>query len=179
MPFPLGHTAIGLAAYNTIQTSSHGSSRWKALAFIVVLANLPDIDVIAGLLLHANGNLYHRGPTHSLIFAIVAGYLAAHAWRLGPFIPRLRFSLCFLIIFSHVLADMVFTASPVSLLWPFEVYWSIGSSGWGSVIHSVIFSSLQDVGILLGSIAYIYVLLMVRKWLPDLRVPALARRRIR
>ena len=179
MPFPLGHTAIGLAAYNTIETTSRPRSRWQVLAFIVVLANLPDVDVIAGLLVHGNGNFYHRGPTHSLFFAIAAGYLASQAWRLGGYIPRLPFSLCFLIVFSHVLADMTFTASPVSLLWPFEVYWSVGSSGWGRVFQSVIFSSLQDVGILLGSMVYVYILRSVRKWLPDLRVPALARRRIR
>lgn len=179
MPFPLGHSAIGLATYNTIATSSRGSSRWRVLAFILVLANLPDLDVIVGLLLHDNGNLYHRGPSHSLFFALVTGYLASHAWRIGNFIPRLRFSLCFLIIFSHVLADMAFTSSPVSLFWPFEVYWSVGNSGWGSVIRSVLFSSLQDVGILLVVMAYIYVLRWVRKWLPDLRVPALVRRRIR
>ena len=179
MPFPLGHSAIGLAAYHTIDTSPRGRSPWKVLGFIVVLANLPDADVIAGLLLHGNGDLYHRGPTHSLLFALLAGYLASHAWRLGKFIPRLRFSLCFLIIFSHVIADMTFTDSPVSLLWPFEVHWSVGNSGWGHVIQSVIFNSLQDVGLLLGSMAYICVLKMVRKWLPEFRVPALARRRIR
>jgi membrane-bound metal-dependent hydrolase YbcI (DUF457 family) len=179
MPFPLGHSAIGLATYHTIDTSPRGSSRWKVLAFIVVLANLPDVDTIAGLVLAGNGDLYHRGPTHSLVFAFLAGYLASHAWRLGRFIPRLRFSLCFLIVFSHVIADMTLTESPVSLLWPFEVHWSAGNSGWGRVIQSAIFSSLQDVGILLMSVAYIFVLKMVRRWLPEFRVPALARRRIR
>lgn len=179
MPFPLGHTAIGLATYTTIATSPSGAARWKALAFIVVLANLPDVDVILGLLLHGNGNLFHRGPTHSLLFALLAGYLASHAWRLGRHIPRLGFRPCFLIVFSHVLADMAFTASPVSMLWPFEVHWSVGSSGWGRVMQSVIFNSLQDVGLLLGALVYIYGRGMVRKWLPDFRVPAFARRRIR
>ena len=179
MPFPIGHSAIGLATYHTIQTSSNSRSRWQVLAFIVVLANLPDVDVIVGLLLHGNGNFYHRGPTHSLCFAIASGYLASQAWRLGDYIPRLRFSFCFMIIFSHVLADIAFTTSPVSLFWPFEVHWSGGSSGWGHVIQSVIFSSLQDFGILLGSMVYIYGLRSVRKWRPDLRVPVLARRRIR
>lgn len=179
MPFPLGHTAIGLATYKTVETSTNGAERWKLLAFIMILANLPDVDVIPGLLLNSNGNLFHRGPTHSLLFAVLSGYLASQAWRLGGYIPRLPWRTCFLIVFSHVLADMAFTASPVSLLWPFEVHWSAGSSGWGRVMQSVIFSSLQDVGILLGALAYIYGRGMLRKWLPDFRVPALARRRIR
>ncbi|MBL0715196.1 MAG: metal-dependent hydrolase [Desulfosarcina sp.] len=179
MPFPLGHIAIGLATYKTVEPSETGPWPWKIPVFIVFLANLPDVDILIGLLFQGNGNLFHRGPTHSLLFALLAGYLASHAWRLGGYIPRLRFSHCFLIVFSHVLADMVFTTSPVSLLWPFEVHWSSGSSGWVNVVHAVIFDSIQDIGILAGAMAYIYVLRRVRKWRPVFRVPAFARRRVR
>jgi hypothetical protein len=178
MPFPLGHTAIGLATYKTVEGAEKETAQWKLLAAITVLANLPDIDVVLGLIAQGNGNLFHRGPTHSLLFALVTGYLASQAWRLGRQIPRLRFGPCFLIVFSHVLADMVFTASPVSLLWPFEVHWSGGSSGWGQIAHAVVFDSLQDVGSLSGAVVYILILGMIRKWFPDKRVPVPVRRRM-
>ena len=179
MPFPLGHTAIGLAVSKTAAPAETSPLNWTLPAFIAVLSNLPDLDVLVGLLVHNNGNLFHRGPTHSLLFALLAGYLASQAWRLGAAIPRLRFSLCFMIVFSHVLADMAFTSAPVSLLWPFEVNWSGGSSGWGRILHAIVFDSFQDLGIVAGALIYVGILGMLRKWHPDNRVPALVRRRTR
>ena len=58
MPLPLGHTAIGLATYETAQNNDHDASRWSAFALIAVLANLPDIDIVLGLLFQGNGNLF-------------------------------------------------------------------------------------------------------------------------
>ena len=71
MPLPLGHTAIGLATYELANNYDSGLSRVKIFIFVTFLANIPDIDVFAGLLLEGNGNAFHRGPTHSILFAIV------------------------------------------------------------------------------------------------------------
>ena len=179
MPFPLGHTAIGLAVCQTVAPVEGSSPKWARPIFIAILVNLPDLDILAGLLVQDNGCLFHRGPTHSLVFALLAGGLAANAWRLRATIPRLRFGLCFMLVFSHVLADMVFTTVPVSLLWPFEVHWSGGSSGWGGVLHAVVFDSIQDLGIVMGAAGYLGILALIRKWLPDLRTPVMVRRRLR
>ncbi len=179
MPLPLGHTAIGLATFKTMDLAGSHGSTWKLLIWIVVLANLPDIDILPGLLIQGNGNLFHRGPTHSLLFSLVAGWLASQAWRLSRHLPRLNFSTCFLIVFSHVLADMALTPAPVSLFWPLEVYWSHGNSGWGQIAHALVFDSFGDIGIVLGGLAYIGVLGLIRKWFPDLREPVPVRRRIR
>ena len=179
MPFPLGHTAIGLAVCRTAAPAETSAPRWTLPIFIAILANLPDIDILAGLLVQDNGSLFHRGPTHSLFFALLAGGLAANAWRLRAKIPRLRFSLCFMLVFSHVLADMAFTSSPVSLLWPLEVHWSGGSSGWGHVLHAIIFDSIQDIGIVAGAAGYMGLLTLIRRWIPDSRVPVLVRKRMR
>ncbi len=179
MPLPLGHVAIGLATFKTVDHANRYPSAWKLMVWIAVLANLPDIDVILGLMVEGNGHLFHRGPTHSLLFALLAGCLAARLGRLSRQIPRLGFSTCFLLVFSHVIGDMVLTSAPVSLLWPFEIHWSQGSSGWGQIAYAVIFESAQDVGLLLGAMAYIGALHLVRRWLPDLRIPVPIRRRIR
>ena len=78
MPLPLGHAAIGLATYETVKKEDPGSSRISIFLFITILANLPDVDVLVGLLTHGNGSLFHRGPTHSLAFALASGLAAAN-----------------------------------------------------------------------------------------------------
>ena len=72
MPLPLGHAAIGLTAYDLCSRNDCGFSRWKLAFFIVLLANLPDIDILIGLLSQGNGNAFHRGPTHNMLPARLA-----------------------------------------------------------------------------------------------------------
>lgn len=168
MPLPLGHAAIGYAAYNTFKNPSSDSARqpglvrWWHYLFVTVLANLPDLDVVFGLLVHGNGAAVHRGPTHSLLFALVAGLVASQLWRLWHRIPRFGFLLCFGLVFSHVAADMLLTASPVSLLWPLEIYLSPGHSGWAQVAQMVLFQSIRDFGIIAASLAYVFGLRCLR-----------------
>ena len=163
MPFPLGHTAIGLAAYETAQKSDPCNSRLGLFVYITFLANLPDLDILFGLLVQGNGAAFHRGPTHSLLFALAAGFLASRAGRLWHRIPQIHFSLCALLIFSHVIADLLLTTSPVSLLWPFEIYWSHGHTGWTDAIEMALFQGLQDFIIAAAVIAYLFVLRKVRR----------------
>lgn len=155
MPFPLGHTAIGLATFETVQKSEVRTSRWLLFAWIMVLANLPDADVLIGLLWQGNGNIFHRGPTHSLAFALVSGLLASQAWRVDPRIPRLGCGVCFALVLSHVASDMLLTSGPVSFFWPLEVHWSTGHSGWLNIVHLLVFQGLQDVGIVAGAGVYL------------------------
>ncbi len=162
MPLPLGHTAIGLAAAETTQTTPLSSSRLAQFIFISVLANLPDIDTLIGLMIHGNGSIYHRGPTHSLLFALIAGLAASQLWRLWHRIPRYGFQLCALLIFSHLAADMLMTSTPVSLFWPLESNAISGFSGWAHVINIVAFKSVQDLGIVMAAIGYLLVLRTIR-----------------
>ena len=164
MPLPMGHTAIGLAAYELSSNNNSAHDRLKFIVFLTVLANLPDIDVIAGLLIKWNGNAFHRGPTHSLIFALIMGFLASRAWKISSLIPRVKFGMCFLIVFSHILADFCFTSSPVSFFWPFEVSWSSGYSGWGDILTSIIFRGFQDAGIIIGSAISIILVRLMRRY---------------
>lgn len=163
MPFPLGHTAIGLATYETARKEGVCSSRTALFVYIIILANLPDLDMLFGLLVEGNGAAFHRGPTHSLLFALLAGYLASKAGRYWRRIPQLDFGLCALLIFSHVIADMVLTASPVSLLWPFEAHWSQGHSGWSDIIHMALFQGIQDFVIATVVMGYLFILRKVRR----------------
>ena len=162
MPLPIGHTAVGLVAAETVQTTHTTGSRLAQFIFICVLANLPDIDTVFGLLIHGNGSIYHRGPTHSLLFALLAGLAASQLWRLWRRIPRFGFQLCALLVFSHVASDMLLTSAPVSLFWPLESNAISGHSGWFQVINTVMFKSVQDLGIVVAAIAYLLVFRTVR-----------------
>jgi inner membrane protein len=154
MPLPLGHIAIALATHQ-VSTGRSALHRWKHFFYVAVLANLPDIDVLFGLILSWNGNAFHRGPTHSLAFALIAGLAATAVGKRWCRISGISFTLSTLIVLSHLLADQWLTDSPVSFFWPFEVNWSSGHAGWGDVFHSVLFQGLQDVGIVLACLGVI------------------------
>lgn len=139
MPFPLGHAAGGLAVYELYAKNGFTMRPWKALVFIVVLTNLPDIDVLIGLIFHGNGDIFHRGPTHSFLFSLVISALVSNSWRCWSRIPKVPFLLSFLLFSSHLFFDAVFTSAPVSFWWPLEVRWSGGYSGWSDVIDSILF----------------------------------------
>lgn len=160
MPLPLGHTAIGLATFETAHKSDSCSSRIALFGYITLLANLPDIDILFGLLVSGNGSAFHRGPTHSLIFALLAGYLAAWFSRRWNRLPDLNYGVCALLIFSHVVADLLFTSAPVSILWPLETNWTIGYRGWGDVIQMALFQSIQD--FLIAAVAMVYLFFLKR-----------------
>ena len=183
MPLPLGHTAIGWAAYETANASARPKaynapeSRIASFAYLTFLSSLPDLDVLVGLLFYGNGAALHRGPTHSILFALLAGYVASHGWRVWRLIPRFGFGLCVMLILSHVAADMLLTDSPVSLMWPLELHFSPGHSGWGQVTHMVLFQSIQDAGIVFACMVYVLALRLFRSRWPVFARFAFARRR--
>ena len=151
MPLPLGHTAVGLVVHDVYAKGRSSLGLWKTMAIVIVLANLPDMDVLVGLTFHGNGNFFHRGPTHSFLFALVMAFLIANGWRYWSRIPRVSYLLCFSLILSHILADALLTATPVSFWYPFELNSSMGHSGWLEVIESVLFGTFRDLGIIVVS----------------------------
>jgi inner membrane protein len=155
MPLPVAHSAIGFATHNLCNADESGLSRWKALAGIVLLSNLPDLDVLLGIALYGNGNVFHRGPSHSLVFALIGGFLASRVWGLRLQLPKLSFRICSLLILSHVVADLVLTNSPVSFFWPIMVNWTDGHVGLRHVVNLILFGNYQDAKIIIGSVSFI------------------------
>jgi membrane-bound metal-dependent hydrolase YbcI (DUF457 family) len=162
MPLPLGHAAVGITVSELVPGSGKPAIDWKYYIFVALLANLPDIDIIIGLLFHGNGSLFHRGVTHSLLFALFTAGLATQSWRVWPKLPKIGFWTCFTVIFSHVFADLLFTSSPVSLFWPLEIYHSAGYRGWIDVLNIVIFKGYRDAVIIAGSAIIFFLLRLVR-----------------
>jgi inner membrane protein len=154
MPLPLGHFAIGLATHE-LSSGRSAFGRWKLFAAVLVLSNLPDVDVIFGLLIDWNGSAFHRGPTHSLLFALAMGFLLSKASEIWTGLPRLGFFNCFTLILSHVAADALLSTSSVSFFWPFETNWSVGYSGWNDVFGMVLKGNAQDAWIIFGAAAVI------------------------
>ena len=149
MPLPLGHAAIGLTTYE-LSTNRSAFKNWYRLAMITFLANLPDIDVVIGLFLRSDGNAFHRGPTHSLLFALVMALVVWAINKRWPKIPRISYGYAFLIILSHVCADAWLTQSRVSFFWPFEINWSSGHASFADVVQMVVFESIRDGWIVLA-----------------------------
>jgi membrane-bound metal-dependent hydrolase YbcI (DUF457 family) len=149
MPLPLGHAAIGLATHELISRNRSATNNVVLAVFVVILANLPDIDVLIGLFLRGNGMAFHRGITHSYLFAFFMGILASHAWRFWSKIPRVNFTVCFLLIVSHLIADFFFTRSPVSFFWPFGVYTSQEQFGLIEIITPIFCRAYKDAGIII------------------------------
>jgi membrane-bound metal-dependent hydrolase YbcI (DUF457 family) len=152
MPLPLGHAAIGLSTYSLCSRNNQVKDRLKIIILITLLSNLPDIDVLIGLVFQGNGNVFHRGPTHSMLFALLTGYLASNAYKVWAKIPKLNFRICFLVILSHIVGDSLLTNSPISFFWPFEVNCVSGYSGWFDVMNSVLLETLQDTVVIIGCI---------------------------
>ncbi|MDJ0781710.1 MAG: metal-dependent hydrolase [Desulfosarcinaceae bacterium] len=171
MPLPLGHTAIGLLTHEAAEAPPPAGERLKWFLIVTILANLPDTDVIFGLLMNGNGSLFHRGPTHSLLFAVMAGCLISFLSRYWRVLPTIRCRTAVALILSHVIADALFTAAPVSFLWPLEVNFSAGHSGWTDVIRCVVFEGFRDVGLVAASVLLIMGIRLVRSRRHAIRRP--------
>ena len=150
MPLPIAHSAIGFTIHGLCSADESGFSRWKALLGILILSNLPDVDVLLGIVCEGNGNVFHRGPTHSLVFALIVGFLASRVLGLWSELPKFSFRICFLLILSHVVADSVFTNSPISFFWPTTVNWTGGYIGLRHVVDLVLLGNYQDAHIIIG-----------------------------
>ena len=150
MSLPIGHAAIGFATHSLCSGNESSSGRWKVLPGILILSNLPDVDFVLGIVFIGNGNVFHRGPTHSLIFALIGGFLASGVWRLWSRLPKFSFRISFLLILSHILADSILTGSPISFFWPITVYWSAAYSGLRDVLNLVLFGHYRDGKIIIG-----------------------------
>lgn len=123
MPTIFSHAAVGALASRFV--SARGISPRRFAAWSALCAVLPDSDVlgIPGIDLWNNA-FAHRGLTHSIVFALITGAVAAtiltrgtDARRLWPYV-----SAYFAIVtLSHPLLDMLTNGGPgVQLFAPFS-----------------------------------------------------------
>src|SRR5262245_354822 len=105
MPTPLGHSLAAIAVQFAGRNRKLGPA-WPSLLLLVALANLADIDFLAGYLVGHPG-VYHWGPTHSLAAAVSIGSIT------GAFIGSVTgryaagVALATAAYGSHILLDML------------------------------------------------------------------------
>jgi membrane-bound metal-dependent hydrolase YbcI (DUF457 family) len=128
------------------------ASRVRLWSTIALLSILPDIDMLWGLVLHGNAMTYHRGPTHSILFAITVGALYANLSRRLAGLPKLTRLTAGSIVFTHVAADYLFSPASVSFFWPLAVYWAPGTKSLQDVMYVLVARSFQDVTIIIACI---------------------------
>jgi inner membrane protein len=115
MPSPIGHALGGIAAGAVV---SRGA-RWETLALFALLGAVPDIDILLPI--------PHRGPTHSIVSAVLVFLVAwpALAWFRpaadGPSPVRLALAIA-AAWGSHILLDWLgadsSTPQGLMALWP-------------------------------------------------------------
>ncbi len=117
MPSPVGHLIAGATAGLLV----NGPTRLPMLVAFGLTAVLPDLDLLTSV---------HRGPTHGVGSAAIAGIVG---WAVWPLVDverrspreRLRFAVAIAAAYAtHILLDWLSadTSAPVGLmaLWPFS-----------------------------------------------------------
>jgi inner membrane protein len=123
MPSPIGHSLAGLCGYFLAGNRPLSQRREYLLLSSVVIANLPDLDLVPRLLFGDVSSL-HRQWTHSLVAALGFGLLIgvlARWWKTDGIFYGIWGGAIYL---SHIVLDMLLNdPSPphgVQLLWPFS-----------------------------------------------------------
>jgi inner membrane protein len=119
VPTVFSHVAIPLAV--GLGLGQKVVSRRLLLAGLAA-STLPDLDIFAFRLgIAYSDQLGHRGFSHSLLFAIVLGVLAAFLVRYLKTRSLAAFTFVFLAAASHGLLDMLTNGGlGVAYLWPFS-----------------------------------------------------------
>jgi membrane-bound metal-dependent hydrolase YbcI (DUF457 family) len=81
MSSPIGHILGAAAAYRATDSLLPDSAPrgWRAVVIVGAFAWLPDIDIAFGWML-GDGGIFHRGITHSILFAALLATLGMLAW---------------------------------------------------------------------------------------------------
>lgn len=104
--FAVGHMSI---AYLIGKGSSKALHTTINIPILLVLSILPDIDIVYDFL---TGTEIHRGPTHSLLFALLVfiPFFIIYRKKAIPY---------FLALISHALIGDFIVGGQLELLWPF------------------------------------------------------------
>jgi inner membrane protein len=114
MPLPVAHSLIGASVGAAIERRSEAF--WQILLLSALLGVCPDFDYVLNWLRIGRGG-WHHGFTHSLVFALLVGALAALMSRWRSVQGFVAFSAA---TASHTLIDYLMTESRgVALWWPF------------------------------------------------------------
>jgi membrane-bound metal-dependent hydrolase YbcI (DUF457 family) len=115
MPMPVAHGLLGASIVTAVHPKPWRYYGAPILAGMV-LANLPDLDLITVLFIHSRG--WHRTVTHSLLMATVMLLIFAFAFGRQHLREAVAYGFAYA---SHGILDFATTSTGggVELLWPF------------------------------------------------------------
>lgn len=124
MPSPIGHTLTGVCLFVFVRNQVSTKQVQKLLLLLVAVSNLPDIDILPGLLV-GDPRAFHRQATHSFTIAILLGIFSnIIATKLAQKEARKWGGWISILYGSHILLDLfVVDRRPpfgVQALWPFS-----------------------------------------------------------
>lgn len=117
MPLPIAHALVGASVAAALHTRPDSQRYRVALISGAILANAPDLDFLLVFALH--NRAWHRGFTHSLVFAGFACLLFVLTFGTRRLRDALAYGLAYA---SHCLLDFLTTRAGggVELFWPFS-----------------------------------------------------------
>jgi membrane-bound metal-dependent hydrolase YbcI (DUF457 family) len=120
MPLPVAHGLVGAAVFVALRKNFSFRKDWRALSLGASLAILPDFDLAHSWILGYSTSIKtHGGFTHSILFSVMAGFLACWLTRERNIRGFLTYALPTL---SHGILDVIprkqYGGS--ALLWPFS-----------------------------------------------------------
>ena len=117
----LTHITLGICTGELLLSKKAGK---KVLLWGAIAQNFPDVDILGGFFVSPDRDLlFHRGITHSFVFALIAGLLLAWLAKIIHEKNNLQFKeLAFFFVFEIVLHDLLDTCNSygTGLLEPFN-----------------------------------------------------------
>src|SRR3989339_770515 len=157
MPLPLGHAVIGAAVYSVCANIRNNVKKNNYFIF--------------GLMYAGDGSIMHRGPTHSIYFALLFGYLAHLFSKYSIIIPEVGFIPCLLVILSHPILDIVtdilerecFSWKYFLQLYYFPLTKPGYNIGFWDIINTIFEKSLGDYKIIVFGFFVIFIVIIIKK----------------
>jgi len=125
MPSPVGHSLAGYLIYQ-LTPGGAPQHQWSLMALYLVVANVPDLDFIPGLLV-GNASRYHHGITHSIGFAALVGFaFSVFLYLCKRAAIRRNFAIFFSLSFSHVILD--YFSLDTSIPYGVPIFWPLSNT---------------------------------------------------
>lgn len=179
MPTPVGHTIIGVALgcgylMPRGRLAAGFQILWeqRALFFVILLmANLPDVDYIPGIL-KGQINAFHHEYTHTLGWIVAVAVASWLLWRRAERVGWTVFAVLFAALASHLIADFFSDdGNPpygILALWPFtdrfyispvSIFWSLRKATWNDVfqwynVRAALYEALILAPVVVGILIY-------------------------
>jgi len=116
----VGHALAGITVASAFEHDEAKENRRKLFGLAALLSITPDLDVLIYIAYRPLGMTPHRGFTHTIVFALIAGGFMAIVCRRFLGLTYLRvFLIVSTVLLSHSLLDYLMGCGPgVPFFWP-------------------------------------------------------------